>query len=197
MQTIMDLRPLHSRALQTAGAVLSRVRTADLVLPTPCAGWELHTLIAHVLGQNHGFASAVEVPDGGDVGVEAFASRPPEPGRISEAWAASADRLALAFGSAPLDRRVRLVEISDDVRFPVATVVGFHLLDTVVHSWDVANTMGEEFRPDDALVAATLLQALQVPGGPARTRPGAAFASALPTGGHDDWADALALLGRN
>ncbi len=71
-----DLRPLHRRALDVAGPVLARVRPDDLTRSTPCTGWDLHTLLAHVLGQNHGFADAVESPD---APVAAFAHRPPDP----------------------------------------------------------------------------------------------------------------------
>ncbi|HEX2810782.1 MAG TPA: TIGR03086 family metal-binding protein [Kineosporiaceae bacterium] len=194
METILDLRPLHLRALGTAGTVLARVAPVDLERATPCVGWNLLTLIAHMIGQNHGFASAVEL---GDAPVSAYAGRPPEPGRIGAVWGESADRLAAAFAAADLDRPVRLVEISRDLMFSVATVVGFQLLDTVVHAWDVATALGERFRPDDELVATTLAQARSVPGGPARTRDGAAFAPAVPASGNDDWSELLALLGRH
>lgn len=72
-----------------------------------------------------------------------------------------------------------LVEISDTIRFPVASIVGFHLLDTVVHAWDVAAALGVAFRPDDELVGATLAIARLIPDGPARRRPTAQFAPAL------------------
>ncbi len=89
-----------------------------------------------------------------------------------------------------------LAEISTEVRLPVSTVVGFHLLDTVVHTWDIATSLDEEFRPDAELVAATLAQAHRVPAGAARERPGAAFAPVLPASGADEWVETLALLGR-
>jgi len=193
MMTDADPRTLYHRALDLSGAVLARVRTADLARPTPCVGWDLRTLLGHVIGQNHGFARAVETPD---APLAAFAERPPDPGGVTEAWQASADRVAAAFDAAPLDRRVLLVELSSETRFPLAMVVGFQLLDTVVHTWDVATALGEAFRPTDELVAAALAQARRVPGGSARQRPGAAFAPALPLDGTDDWSHTLALLGR-
>lgn len=187
-----DPRPLHRRALDSAGTVLARVRPADLVRPTPCAGWDLHALLGHIIGQNHGFADAVGTAD---APLAAYADRPPEPAGVGEAWQTSADVLATAFAAAPLDRRVLLAEFSDEVRFPVARVVGFHLLDTAVHAWDVATALGETFRPDDDIVAETLAQARQIPDGPNRLQLGASFAPAL-AGDGDDWNDALALLGR-
>jgi hypothetical protein len=92
---------------------------------------------------------------------------------------------------------VLLVEISEEMRFPVATAVGFQLLDTVVHNWDVATALGLPHRPDDELVAATLAVARRVPDGPNRRVPGAAFAPARSAPEVDDWARALALVGRD
>jgi uncharacterized protein (TIGR03086 family) len=188
-----DLRPLHNRALDLAGTLVARVQAIDLVRPTPCLGWDLGALLGHAIGQNHGFAQAVEAPD---APLGAFAPQPVAADALSAAWQASADRLAAAFAAAALDRQVLLVEISPEVRFPVATVVGFHLLDTVVHAWDVATALGEEFRPDDELITATFRQAQGVPDGPVRERPGAAFAVGVVIDSVDDWDQTLAMLGR-
>jgi uncharacterized protein (TIGR03086 family) len=193
-----DRRDLHRRAMVDSGALLDRIGPSDLARPTPCTGWDLRALVAHLIGQNHGFAEAV---DGAAVGVDAprsaFAARPPEPDLVGQVWRASADRLTAAFAAAPLDRPVLLVEISEEARFPVAVVVGFQLLDTVVHSWDVATALGLTYRPDDELVAATLAVARRVPDGPNRRVPGAAFAPARTGPRIDDWVQALALVGRD
>ena len=135
MQAVPDYRPLHRRALDQAGQVLAGIVPADLARSTPCAGWDLSTLLRHMIGQNHGFADAVEF---GDASLEAFAHRGFPPGGLQDAWLASADRLRTAFASAPLDRLVKLAEIRPDEWFPVAIAVGFQLLDTVIHTWDVA-----------------------------------------------------------
>ncbi len=188
-----DLRCLHLRALDAAGAVVARVQALDLDRPTPCLGWALGALLGHTIGQNHGFAQAVEAADAPHI---AFASRPVAPHELSAAWQGSVARLVAAFAAAALDREVLLVEISPEVRFPVATVIGFHLLDTVVHTWDIATALGEQFRPDDELITATFRQAQRVPDGPVRERPGAAFAPGLVIDGVDDWDLTLAMLGR-
>lgn len=193
MKTTTDLRPLHTRALESMGAVIARVRPGDLTRPTPCADWDLNALIGHIVGQQHGFAAAVETSD---APLSAYAVPTLEPGEILTAWTSSAERLTAAFATAPLDRAVLMAEFSAEIRFPVATLVGFHLLDTVVHTWDVSTALGEPFRPDDELMAATLAVAEQVPAGEARERPDAPFAAVLPDDGADDWAHALAWLGR-
>ena len=96
----------------------------------------------------------------------------------------------------PRTDAVLLPEISTERRFPVPVVLGFQTLDTAVHAWDVATALGRVWRPDPPLVAVVLGQARLIPGGPARTAPGAAFAPALAAEDADPWVTALALVGR-
>jgi uncharacterized protein (TIGR03086 family) len=192
--SLTDVSRLHRIALHLSGTVVARVTASDLARPTPCAGWDLQRLLGHVIGQNHGFAHAIATPE---APLAAYSDRVPEPEEVHSSWQLSADRLSLAVVETPLDRRVLLVEIDRDRRFPVAMVLGFHLLDTLVHTWDIATALGEDFRPDAELAEATLALARQVPNGPSRLAPGAAFAPALLLGQGDAWQQALALLGRH
>jgi len=91
---------------------------------------------------------------------------------------------------------VLLIEINPDSAVPVATAVGMHLLDTVIHTWDVASSLGNPYRPDNELLTIVAAGAKQVPAGTSRSRPGAAFAPAVTTDQTDPWLEALALLGR-
>jgi uncharacterized protein (TIGR03086 family) len=185
----------HRQALDGATAEVRGLRPGDLDRPSPCAGWDLRALLEHMIGQNHGFAEAVEGPQ--DAPAPAFAPRSIDDAGLVEAWEESADRTAAAFAAAPGERHVLLVEVAVAQRFPLATVLGVHLLDTVVHTWDVATAAGRGFRPDEDLAVVVVGLAARVPDGPARERPDAAFAPAV-TGpdGSDPWVDALALLGR-
>jgi hypothetical protein len=81
-----DLRHLHSHALDVAGTVVARVQAVDLVRPTPCLGWDLGALLGHAIGQNHGFAQAVEALD---TPLGACAPQPVAPDELSDAWQAS------------------------------------------------------------------------------------------------------------
>ncbi|HEY0639365.1 MAG TPA: maleylpyruvate isomerase N-terminal domain-containing protein, partial [Pseudonocardiaceae bacterium] len=49
---------MHGRVMATSVAVVAGVSADDLGRPTPCAGWDLRRLLAHMTGQNHGFAAA-------------------------------------------------------------------------------------------------------------------------------------------
>ncbi|WP_232662849.1 TIGR03086 family metal-binding protein [Pseudonocardia sp. TRM90224] len=188
-----DLRPLHRRALDDTTGLIARIGPDDLTRPSPCVGWDLRALLGHMVGQNHGFAAAVE---DGDAPRSAYAERPPEPDAVEADWKESADRLATAFAAADLDTPVRMAEMSDDMRFPAGLVLSFHLLDSTVHAWDVATTLGIAYTPDDELVAATLKIARGIPGGPVRETVDAPFGPILPYSGTDDWRIALALVGR-
>jgi len=193
MPTITATPALHRRALGAVTDLLADLTPADLDRPTPCAGWDLRQLLAHMIGQNLGFAAAAEH----DVGVEAFADHPVDDS-VREAWSASAERVATALGAASGEgRTVALPEFPQYGRLPGNFVLGMHQLDSVVHGWDVATALGRRYRPDDELVAATLEMARAVPAGPEREQPGASFAPAITGGTDDPWAETLRLLGRD
>ncbi|MBW4720712.1 TIGR03086 family metal-binding protein [Saccharothrix obliqua] len=185
MHTIIGL---HRRAVDAVRPLVAAVTPADLDRPTPCADWDLRALLAHMIGQDHGFAAAVRA----DVTAEAFAPRAPSPA----AHARSADLVVTAFAAAP-DRQVLLPELAGR-RFPLPVVIGFHLVDTLVHGWDVAASLGTGIDYPADLVTAALRQAEHIPDGPTRTAPGAPFAPALPTAADaPDWHRTLTLLGRD
>jgi uncharacterized protein (TIGR03086 family) len=184
---MQNIRDLHRRSFEAVRPVVARVRPADLDRPTPCAEWDLRALLAHMTGQDRGFAAAALA----DVPAEAFAPRDPA------TWEAGAAVVVAAFAAADPDRPVLLSEFGD-MRFPLDTVIGFHLIDTMVHGWDVAVSIGVEVDYDDDLLAAAQRTAEAIPGGDARTTPGAAFAPILSTVGEmDGWARTLALVGRD
>jgi uncharacterized protein (TIGR03086 family) len=197
MQNILEL---HRRGSAAAHPVLARITTADLDRPTPCAGWDLRTLLEHMTGQDHGFAAATRAARAGeDVDVAAF-----HPGSLGAAPAATVsaglDDVVAAFAEAgDLDTAVLLPEFG--ARPPLRTVAGMHLVDTLVHGWDVAATLGihADYSAglDDDLVAATLAISEQVPDDASREAPGAPFGHALPVDPDaDDWTRTLTLLGR-
>ena len=105
-------------------------------------------------------------------------------------------RVRCLLAAAGVDDGPHLIEINPDSTFPVGTAVGMHLLDTVIHTWDVASSLGNPYRPDDELINIVAAGAKRVPAGASRTRPGAAFAPAVTTGQTDPWLETLALLGR-
>lgn len=185
---IDEARHLHARATDVVVRLVDGVRVEDLDRATPCGPWTLRELLAHMTGQNAGFAAATA----SEAGVEAYRPGPATPQAHREAAAA----LVRAFATADPDRDVWLAEFGR--RVPLASAVGFHLLDTLVHGWDVAVAVGHPLHYDDELAAAGLALAAAVPDGPVRDAPGAAFDHAVPVGpGATVWECTLALTGRD
>ena len=167
-----DIRELDRRALKTTQSIVDRVDARWLGRPTPCTEWTLAQLLAHMVGQNHGFA-AVARGETSDLGV--WADRPvgADP---AAAFAASVADVTDAFAAdGMLERELWLPEIRRGGRFPARQAVAFHFLDYVVHGWDVAVSIGAQAEFDADLLEAVLPMAEQVPGGVSRQREGAAF----------------------
>jgi len=158
-------------------AVVSQLTPADLGRATPCAGWTLANLLAHMTVQNHGFAIAAE-GGGADPTVWEVGSLGADP---VAGYAAATEHVLTAFAAdGVLERRFALPEISAEVAFPAATAIGFHFIDCVVHGWDVARSLGIGYELDAHLLQLALPIAEAVPDGSVRLQPGAAFRPRLP-----------------
>jgi uncharacterized protein (TIGR03086 family) len=182
-----DATAVHETVRLVAG-----LTSADFSLPTPCAGWDLGALLTHMTVQHRGFAAA---------GADPSLREMPPDGRIPDllrAYAASAELVLAAFAApGALDREFALTEISPTRTFPGRVAIGFHLVDYVVHGWDVATAAGLPFAPPPFVLEATLPLARAVPDGPVRLAPGAAFAPALPVPADaDPLTEILLRLGR-
>lgn len=189
MDTNDELRNLFEEALDDAGAWVARAASASLRRPTPCADWDLGALVGHMIGQNEGFAAAVR---DGDAPLAAYCAPRLEPDDVRPRWDGSAERLRVAFRTAPADRAVRLAEFDREV--PVATALGMQVVDCAVHAWDIAVALGEDHRPADAIVRVVLESARLIAARPGGT-PGV-FAPPREIADADSWHEALALLGR-
>jgi uncharacterized protein (TIGR03086 family) len=144
---------------------------ADAARPTPCAGWNLGQLMAHLTSQQVGFAAAAR-GGGADLGVW---------GPTDLGYRQAAEDALAAFAEPGLaERRFDLPEIRSGGGFPAPMAVGFHFLDNVVHAWDLAVTLDRPVPVPDELARAALPIAEAVPTGASRERPGAAFAHGLP-----------------
>jgi len=188
------MQVLHKRALQVTVDIANQATPEQLGLPTPCVEWDLGQLLAHMTGQNHGFAAAAR---GERNGVEAFVPRPvaQDPAGLH---AASAAELAEAF-AAPgvLERGFWLPEIRSG-SIPANTGIGFHLVDCVAHGWDVARALDVSVSFDEEVLDAALIVSLAVPDGPAREQAGSAFRPGIGIAkGSGELERILGLLGRS
>jgi uncharacterized protein (TIGR03086 family) len=187
---------LEADAAATRGSVevVTRIAPTDLGRPTPCAGWDLRALLAHMTVQHRGFAAAA-AGRGGDLTVWQPVSAP-DP---VAAYTAAASEVLAAFADPDvLDRAFVLPEIPRAPSFPGRIAISFHLVDYVVHGWDVARTLDLPYQPADEVLAATVPVARAVPDGPGRQAPGAAFAPARSfEAGVSPLDEILLLLGRD
>jgi uncharacterized protein (TIGR03086 family) len=199
MHTNKDIRPLHHRAVAISIDVVAQVTLDDLQRPTPCAGWKLVDLLAHMTVQHNGFAAAAR-GRGADLAIW-------QPERVAEAVAAdpvgtysaaAADVLEAFDTEGVLDTAFALPEFGPDAVVPGATAIGFHFVDYVVHGWDVARSIGVEFTVGADVLSAVLPIALEVPDGDFRAADESPFARALPTTGEaSDLDRVLRHLGRS
>jgi uncharacterized protein (TIGR03086 family) len=199
MHINQDIRPLHRIAVLASVEVVSLVTTDDLTLATPCAGWTLADLLAHMTVQHRGFAAAArghgadETVWRTDTVAAAVAADP------AGAYTDAAAEVLGAFAAADvLEASFALPELGPGAAFPGAMAVGFHHVDYVVHGWDVARTLGRPYELADDVVAAAVPLAFAVPDGDFRSADGAVFGPAVEsTGRSGDLDRIVAHLGRS
>ncbi|HZX03846.1 TIGR03086 family metal-binding protein [Kribbella sp.] len=192
MPTI-DYVALDAEAVRTSIELVGTATPADLSKPTPCRAWTLYGLLAHMATQHYGFAAASrgendpeiwKVRDLGDDPVKAYVE--------------SAEHVLDAFAQpGVVERTFPMAEFGPDAAFPGAQAISFHFIDYVVHSWDVAKSLGTtvSFSPEALAAAQTVAQV--VPVGDVRHAPGAPFAADVAWSGDDALDGIVAYLGRN
>ncbi|MEU4171188.1 TIGR03086 family metal-binding protein [Streptomyces sp. NPDC026665] len=188
-----DIVGLDRIAVHEALRVVGRAETADWDRDTPCAGWNLRRLVAHMTAQHLGFAAAAR-----GAGLEAAHWQEPrdmdEPARVHRAAATTV--LAAFAEPGVTEREFALPELGGS--FPGRLAVRFHFIDYVVHAWDVAATLGVGLELSDDVLATALATARRIPTDPAVRGPGSAFAPALDVpGGSNALDETLRLLGRD
>ena len=177
---IPDVRPFHRIAVLNSIALVDSVRVTDLHAPTPCAGWDLADLLAHMTVQHRGFSMAArgfgDDPAAwrADSVMDAITADPG--GTYADA---ARDVLAAFADDAVLQASFALPEFGPNATFPGAIAIGFHFIDYVVHGWDVAESLGAAYTLPDDVVDAALPLALAVPDGDFRELADAPFARAL------------------
>lgn len=184
---------LDARAVRESVRLVERSTAADLTRPTPCAGWTLTDLLTHMATQHYGFAAAST----GDGDLARWRQRSLGDDAVAS-YRASADHVLTAFSAdGVLDRQFPLPEIPRLPAFPARQAISFHFVDYVVHSWDVAKTLGIEVTFDPDLLDAALAVAKAVPDGKTRLVPEAAFAPRIDWPGDTRLDQIVAILGRS
>jgi len=190
MHTI-DYVPLDAEAVRTSIELVSTATPADLSRPTPCRAWTLYGLLAHMATQHYGFAAASRGES--DPAVWKLRDLGDDP---VKAYVESAEHVLDAFAeSGVADRTFPLVEFGAD--FPGGQAISFHFIDYVVHSWDVAKSLGTTVTFAPATLEAAQAVAQVVPTGEVRLAPGTPFAPDVAWSGDDLLDRIVAHLGRD
>ena len=136
----MDLRHLDRRALADTGRLVAAVRPDQLASPTPCDGWGVRTLLNHVVGGNHLYATAASG------GAADWGSR--ESDRLGEddagpaaAYDRSATAVTAAFAALDLGEDTVVMPFGE---LPASHAVAVHFVDVLVHGWDLATATGQD-----------------------------------------------------
>ncbi|RIQ11183.1 TIGR03086 family metal-binding protein [Jiangella rhizosphaerae] len=182
-----DATELLERALGYAAGSLALVRSPLLSRPTPCAGWDLRALLAHM---NDSLLALLEATGYGWVAG-------PGSGRTAAAAdpvASLRERACALLARCAADAGPDVVAVGD--RWLAArAVAAAGALEIAVHGWDVARACGAD-RPLPPPFAVRLLEVSSLLVDSA-DRP-ARFAPPLPAGGADGaGVRLLAFLGRD
>ncbi|MCC3311624.1 TIGR03086 family metal-binding protein [Nocardia africana] len=189
-----NISELDRKAVDYSVTIVSKVSPADLHRPTPCGEWDLTQLLTHMAVQHRGFAAAAR----GRGGNAAVWHMDPPADPVAVYREAAADVTAAFSEAGVLDRNFELPEFGPGFHVAGRQAIGFHLIDYVVHGWDVARAIGLPYDLDPDLAEPALRIAEAVPDGDFRLQPGSAFAPAVPnTDPADPLARILSLLGRS
>ena len=198
MHISLDTLPFHRVAVLASVDAVNAVTRDDLARPTPCVGWDLATLLAHMTVQHRGFAAAAR--GGTDLDVwdpstvaEAVAADP------AGSYSAAADDVLQAFeADGVLEATFTLPEFGPGATFPGAMAIGFHFVDYVVHGWDVARSVDAAFELPRDVIEAVLPIAFAVPDGEFRNAEDSPFRRAVAVDDEvSDMNRLLAHLGRS
>ncbi|MBF4996392.1 TIGR03086 family protein [Nocardia sp. BSTN01] len=189
-----DISELDRKAVDYSVTIVSKVAGADLHRPTPCGEWDLTQLLTHMAAQHRGFAAAAR-----GHGADPAVWRMDPPADPVAAYREAAADVTAAFSEAGVPQRVfALPEFGPGFTAPGGQAIGFHLIDYVVHGWDVARAIDLPYALDPELAEPALRIAEAVPDGDFRSQPGSAFAPAVPNAAPSDpLARILSLLGRS
>ncbi|MEU5404151.1 TIGR03086 family metal-binding protein [Streptomyces sp. NPDC005963] len=146
-----DPRPLYERAADQFATLLETVTPLRLGDPTPCSEFDVRALLLHSVNGLHLMA---HIGENGD-----WKSAPPPVSAIADdAWRGAYEDAHRRFGKAWSDD----AKLGSTVSSPWAeetvgaAMIGFALLETVVHGWDLSEALGRPAQLDPTLAEAVI-----------------------------------------
>jgi len=142
----MDAIKLHDRSLEATTAIVANVKAKQFDSSTPCSEFDVKALLNHMIGGNFMF---VDVAQGKQV------SRGEAPPDLVGAdhvasYRGSADAVSQAWNDPGVLGKTVHLPFGD---FPGQVAIGIHLVETLVHGWDLAKATGQPTTLDPELTA--------------------------------------------
>ncbi|WP_326808050.1 TIGR03086 family metal-binding protein [Streptomyces sp. NBC_01775] len=137
---IPDPRPVYERAAGQLATLIAATRPGDLDAPTPCAEYDVRSLLGHVSSGATRVANAAEggTSEGEDVPVWT-ADLPAD--RWSRTYDEARARMTAAWAD---DEKLDALVTVPWGRMPGRIVLAGSVMETVAHSWDLAEAIGWE-----------------------------------------------------
>src|SRR4051794_12530427 len=131
----MPVLELHARVLRQSTDIVDAIADDQWERPTPCVQWTMRQLVEHMVLENRGFAAAAD----GETSDRRVWTEREFLDDLRADYRVSVERVVESFGApGVLDGEFWLPLINPAIRLPARQAVSFHLLDYVVHGWDVA-----------------------------------------------------------
>lgn len=183
----IDFDTLDRLATASTRARLAPLTVADLDRPSPCAGWDIRTLLSHLVGGNLRFAQALR----GEPADWPARDSEPVTSPLAE-FDASAAEMAAAIAGIDDPRRPTRMQVGEP---SAAFAVGVHGADMLVHGWDLAIATDQDptLDPDLCLAATRVIEKYP----DSFWGAGRFFAAQIPTHSTDPQDRLLALTGRS
>lgn len=142
----MSTAPLEL-AIESTRGVLAGVQPDQLDAQTPCASWNVSSLINHIVGGQFFFATAAK-------GEPISAERPDfASGDFNAAFQQGATESVAAFASDGAMDRIINLPFGD---LPGSVFIGIAATDTFIHGWDLARATGQNTDLNPELAAGLL-----------------------------------------
>lgn len=137
---------LHDRALASTAGIVADVRPEQLSNSTPCAEFDVHALLNHLVAGNTRYVAiaAGERAETVPLADEAFDDD------ARAAYRSSATAVSQAWADPSLLERTVHLPFGD---VPGAVAIGVHTVETIVHGWDLAKATGQSSELDADLYA--------------------------------------------
>ena len=176
MQTQLGVIETYRRAVGQAERVIGGIGPEQLSAPTPCAKFDVHELLNHFVGSSVMMATVGSGRSAGEGtgGTEAVAAMGELVGDDPSAAYARANSDAVAAFSAPgaLERTWKL----PFGEMPGAMALNIHLMETVLHTYDLARATGQTEALDPDLAEAAIVIGRQIMSPAVRNDEGNPFA---------------------